>query len=560
VAIELEIKAADAAEVKGGGAVATEDPMVFTIIGSVTGIRDDVNDIIEPGAYTETLRKRTPKIIKDHDWQQRLGKTLEITELLPGDPRLPKTTSGGAPWPREAGALVSKVRLFNSVAGREAAERWREYGNEQQYSIGYVVPSGKAAKDPKTGVRRIKALELFEISDVLWGAMPLAGPMPGALATKMLPALVAEGDADTEEYVEAKGLALDDIEVDPLDEDAEAGIVEVLLNVKAADLDAIEVKYDTSPVGKPGGRQNWVDKAGGLPAFIRAIAHALIRHGAAEDRAIATAVAACKRWAAGAGKVSAKTRAKAAAAIAEWERKKASAHASKGLMEAVEDTYLGWRPDLDAEAGSKGAPVLQTKGAPRLPGTLEERRDLIVAEVKTVLGATSTVVGTAEDHVIVSRLQMTDGEPTGVEAFKVGYAVRGGLVHLDEPEPVTLDLSTDDGQVTPEDIHLLDAIEDASLAAKALLLPAAIESKAGRVLSGGNTERIKNAVQALIAVLKAAGVDLDPSGDDAPSGAPAAPVAPPAPSTPAPVAVKSLDGLPDPHDLVASLRAAARAE
>src|SRR5206468_9389781 len=125
--------------------------------------------------------------------------------------------------------------------------------------------------------------------------------------------------ADETEGTEVKDLG--DIEV--LDDDVEAGLVEVLLNEP-------EVKYDTTPVGKPGGRQNWVDKAGGLPAFIRAIAHALVRHGATEERAIATAIAACKRWAAGGGKVSAKTRAKAAAAVAEWERKKTS-H-GKGLM------------------------------------------------------------------------------------------------------------------------------------------------------------------------------------------------------------------------------------
>ena len=192
MAIDIEIKSADAGEVKAGGAAATADPMTFDIIASVTGVVDEVNDIVEPGAYTDTLKKRNAKIIKDHAWAERLGKTLHSEEYRPGDPRLPKTTGDGKPWPREAGALVCKVRLFNSRAGQEAAERWREYGSEQQYSIGYVVPPGKATRDPKTGIRRIKALELYEVSDVLWGAMPLAGPMPQALATKLLPVIEAE--------------------------------------------------------------------------------------------------------------------------------------------------------------------------------------------------------------------------------------------------------------------------------------------------------------------------------------------------------------------------------
>lgn len=88
------------------------------------------------------------------------------------------------------------------------------------------------------------------------------------------------------------------------------------------------VRYHTSPVGTPGGKLNWVDKTGGLDPFLRAIAHALIRErGMSESHAIATAVAICKRWASGAGHVSAETRAKAAAAIADWEAKKAASHA-----------------------------------------------------------------------------------------------------------------------------------------------------------------------------------------------------------------------------------------
>lgn len=87
-------------------------------------------------------------------------------------------------------------------------------------------------------------------------------------------------------------------------------------------------RYDTSPVGTPGGKKNWVDEVNGLPLFIRAIAHALIRDGHSESSAIAIAVGRVKAWAAGGGHVTAKTRAKAAAAVAEWEAKKAASHAS----------------------------------------------------------------------------------------------------------------------------------------------------------------------------------------------------------------------------------------
>jgi HK97 family phage portal protein len=88
-----------------------------------------------------------------------------------------------------------------------------------------------------------------------------------------------------------------------------------------------QARYDTSPLGTG---KNWVSGVGGLPAFIRAIAHALIRSGHGESEAIQLAVGVVKRWAAGGGDVTAKTRAKAAAAVAEWDAKKLASHAKSG--------------------------------------------------------------------------------------------------------------------------------------------------------------------------------------------------------------------------------------
>lgn len=65
-----------------------------------------------------------------------------------------------------------------------------------------------------------------------------------------------------------------------------------------------------------------------LPAYIQHIANDLEKErGMDRSRAIATAVAACKRWAAGGGNVDANTRAAATKALAEWEAAKARAHA-----------------------------------------------------------------------------------------------------------------------------------------------------------------------------------------------------------------------------------------
>ena len=78
----------------------------------------------------------------------------------------------------------------------------------------------------------------------------------------------------------------------------------------------------------PGKSDNWVEKEGGLPNYICHIAKALRdEKGMPTGRAIAIAVSRCKVWAAGGGDVDADTRAKAAAAIAQWEKKKAASHA-----------------------------------------------------------------------------------------------------------------------------------------------------------------------------------------------------------------------------------------
>lgn len=87
-------------------------------------------------------------------------------------------------------------------------------------------------------------------------------------------------------------------------------------------LELAKGRLDWSP------KKNWVEEVGGLPKYIEDIAVALIRdHGFTRERAIATAVNRVKKWAAGVGNVTPKTRAKAAAALAQWEAKKARSHA-----------------------------------------------------------------------------------------------------------------------------------------------------------------------------------------------------------------------------------------
>lgn len=87
---------------------------------------------------------------------------------------------------------------------------------------------------------------------------------------------------------------------------------------------------------KPGGPDNWVEQEGNLPPYIERIAkHLHYEQGRTISAAIATAINTVKRWARGGAvtktgttqRVSKATQAKAAAALADWERKKAAARA-----------------------------------------------------------------------------------------------------------------------------------------------------------------------------------------------------------------------------------------
>lgn len=86
------------------------------------------------------------------------------------------------------------------------------------------------------------------------------------------------------------------------------------------------------------GNNNWLEEkqVGGLPEYICRIARAIHRSDAKKtiSQVIAIAVSRVKVWAAGGGGVTAKTRAKAAKAVAEWESKKKAAKLDNKTVKA----------------------------------------------------------------------------------------------------------------------------------------------------------------------------------------------------------------------------------
>lgn len=76
--------------------------------------------------------------------------------------------------------------------------------------------------------------------------------------------------------------------------------------------------------------KNWIENEGGLPRYIETVAIGIMKGtGYPRERAIPIAISRIKRWAAGLDGVKADTKAKAIAALAQWEKMKASAAAKR---------------------------------------------------------------------------------------------------------------------------------------------------------------------------------------------------------------------------------------
>ncbi|MBT2395238.1 2'-5' RNA ligase family protein [Streptomyces sp. ISL-100] len=140
-------------------------------IFAVTGVVDEVADLIVPGAFAHTLATRPVKTVWHHEWKEPIGVVLDVAEWQPGDPRFADIPS----WPSEAGALVATIAFnLRTSKGRDVYEQvrqWHDHG-EAQFSIGYRVPPSGATKRPD-GVRVIHKLDLYEVSPVLHGAHPM---------------------------------------------------------------------------------------------------------------------------------------------------------------------------------------------------------------------------------------------------------------------------------------------------------------------------------------------------------------------------------------------------
>ena len=158
---EIEFKA-----INGALSIDEAKGIVECFVAAV-GNKDSVGDIIIPGAFDESLKRRKPRVVWGHDWNQPIGKVLDIFEVSNADSRLPaKMRAAGV------GGLFARVQFnLKSERGREAFSNIVFFGEDQEWSIGYKTHD--AVYDNAKQANILKTLELYEVSPVLHGANQL---------------------------------------------------------------------------------------------------------------------------------------------------------------------------------------------------------------------------------------------------------------------------------------------------------------------------------------------------------------------------------------------------
>lgn len=131
------------------------------------GNKDSVGDVVVSGAFEGSLKRRKPRVVWGHDWNQPIGKVLDIREVSASDPRLPAKMKQA-----NVGGLYARVQFnLKSERGREAFNSITFFGEDQEWSIGYKTLD--SIYSPERQANLLKEVELYEVSPVLHGANQL---------------------------------------------------------------------------------------------------------------------------------------------------------------------------------------------------------------------------------------------------------------------------------------------------------------------------------------------------------------------------------------------------
>ena len=144
----------------------------FEGYASVFGAEDMAHDVVMPGAFAASLTSRGAqgvKLLFQHDPAQPIGVWLELAEDTKG--------------------LYARGRLMPEVARAREVLSLMRAGALDGLSIGFRTVKG--VRDGKSGVRRLKEIDLWEISVVTFPMLPEArvetvktGPFAGRIPTE----------------------------------------------------------------------------------------------------------------------------------------------------------------------------------------------------------------------------------------------------------------------------------------------------------------------------------------------------------------------------------------
>lgn len=116
---------------------------------SIFGNVDHAGEVVEKGAFTESLARKLPKVVHSHEWDEPIGKVIESREDEKG--------------------LYCKFQLVLGVQRAKEDYELMKAGAIDEFSIGYSIDEDTTDEQ---GIRHLKKLTLYEISPVLVGCNP----------------------------------------------------------------------------------------------------------------------------------------------------------------------------------------------------------------------------------------------------------------------------------------------------------------------------------------------------------------------------------------------------
>jgi hypothetical protein len=192
------------------------------------------------------------------------------------------------------------------------------------------------------------------------------------------------------------------------------------------------------------------------------------------------------------------------------------------------------RIETGPNAGHKSSGAEPGKSFPRLAGTHEEHAQLLhEALCDALLGHLNDetrkqrhlcVDGTWDDRVICTVNDWSHDGPDNRQSYEFPYSTNhDGSVMLGDPTPVKLTITAvvDDEEIDDAEIPIGDLLPFAEMIETVTLgmkgLPGPMEGKVGRVLSASIATQLRAAVEHLVQVLNAGGINITLAQDlDAP--------------------------------------------